>query len=101
MFETKAELAQLQGLLDDSFERAGAQMLVAYDSGQRLSAKQLAGFQGVRLVSIASVNAKGEPRVAPRSAAFLHGRFYLAADTRSTTVRRLRRNPTVAITYYE
>jgi hypothetical protein len=101
MFETGTELAELQQILDASFERAGERMLVAYGADQRLSAKQLAGFRGVRLVAVSSVNAKGEPRVAPRSAAFLHGKFYLAANTKSMTVRRLRRNPTVAITYYE
>lgn len=47
------------------------------------------------------MNSKGEPRVAPRAAAFLHGKFYLAANRRSTTVRRLLNDPKVAITYYE
>ncbi|MGD0636407.1 MAG: pyridoxamine 5'-phosphate oxidase family protein, partial [Nitrososphaerales archaeon] len=68
MFETGTELAELQQILDASFERAGERMLVAYGADQRLSAKQLAGFRGVRLVAVSSVNAKGEPRVAPRSA---------------------------------
>ena len=39
--------------------------------------------------------------MAPRSAAFLHGRFYLAANKSSITVRRLSKNPSVAITYFE
>jgi hypothetical protein len=34
-------------------------------------------------------------------AALLHGKFYLAANTKSTMVRRLWFNPTVAITYFE
>jgi hypothetical protein len=76
-------------------------MQVIYDKGKRLSARQLAGFRGIKLVAVASVNSKGEPKVAPRSAAFLHGKFYLAANTKSTSVRRLWQNPTVAITYYE
>jgi hypothetical protein len=101
VFETGTELAELQQILDASFEKAGERILTVYSAHQRLSAEQLAGFRGVKLVAVASVNAKGEPRVAPRSAAFLHGRFYLAANTKSTTVRRLRRNPSVAITYYE
>ena len=101
MFENNTELANLQALLDASFEKAGPRMQAVYDIGQKLSASQLAGFRGVRLVSIASVNAKGEPRVAPRSGAFLHGKFYLAANTKSTTVKRLWANPKAAITYYE
>jgi len=101
MFESPTELADLQRLLDASFKLAGERMLVAHTPGQRLTAQQLAGFRGVRLVAVASVNTKKEPRVAPRSAAFLHGRFYLAANTKSTMVRRLWVDPAVAITYFE
>jgi len=100
VFETQAELQTLQKLLDSSFEKVGGK-LAGFDQSQRMSAKQLAGFKGVRLVSIASINSRMEPRVAPRSAAFLHGKFYLAANSRSTTARRLRAHPTTAITYYE
>jgi len=101
MFETEAELKELQLLLDASFDKAGERMLMIYDIGQRLSAQQLAGFRGIRLVAVASVNRKGEARVAPRSAAFLHGKFYLAASTKSMMVRRLVKNPRVAATYFE
>lgn len=101
MFETGKELRELQHLLDESFEKVGERMFVAYDIPQRMSAEQLAGFRGIRLVAVASVNRKGEPRVSPRSAAFLHGRFYLAANTRSIMVGRLERNPKIAITYFE
>jgi pyridoxamine 5'-phosphate oxidase-like protein len=101
MFETEAELAELQELLDSSLARAGKRLLTVWDAGKRLDARQLAGFSGVRLVAVASMNSKGEPRVAPRPAAFLHGKFYLAANTKSTTAHRLLITPNVAITYFE
>ncbi len=101
VFETGAELTELQRLLDASFERAGERVHGIYSADKQLSARKLAGFRGVKLVAVASVNTKGEPRVAPRSAAFLHGKFYLAANTESILVRRLERNPMVAITYFE
>jgi len=101
VFETDREIAELQQLLDSSFEKAGERMLVAFGKDQRLSAKQLAGFRGVRLVAVATVNQKGEPRVAPRSAAFIHGKFYLAANRKSITVRRLWVNQNVAVSYFE
>lgn len=101
MFETKAELAALQGLLDESFERAGEQLSLVWGAGNRLTARQLAGFQGVRLVAVATVNSQGEPRAAPRSAAFLHGKFYLAANTESVMVKRLSNNPLLGMTYFE
>jgi len=100
VFETEAELLTLQKLLDSSFEKTGGK-LAEFDQSHQMSAKQLAGFKGVKLVSIASVNSKMQPRVAPRSAAFLHGKFYLASKSSSTTARRLRAHPDAAITYYE
>jgi len=101
MFESEAELTELQELLDSSLAQAGKRLLAAWDVGKRLDARQLAGFSGVRLVAVASVNSKGEPRVAPRPAAFLHGKFYLAANARSTTAHRLWITPSVAVTYFE
>jgi Pyridoxamine 5'-phosphate oxidase len=100
MFETKAELAELQRLLDASFERSGERRLI-FDASNRLTAGQLSGFQGVRLVAIATVNSSGEPRAAPRSAAFLHGKFFLAANTESVMVRRLSNKPALGVTYFE
>jgi hypothetical protein len=100
MFETAPEIRELQRLLDASFKNAKQRVLI-YDADQLLSARQLAGFRGAKLIAVASVNSKGEPRVAPRSAAFLHGKFYLASDAESVTVRRLRSNPAAAITYFE
>ncbi len=100
MFETDAELKSLQSLLDSSFDGAGGG-LAGFSRNQRMSARQLAGFSGVRLVSVASSNSKLQPRVSPRSAAFLHGRFYLASSPDSTTARRLRARPDTAVAYYE
>ena len=76
-------------------------MRSVYDVDNRLSARQLSGFKGVRLAAVATVNSKGEPRAAPRSAAFLHGRFYLAANTKSVMAQRLEENPAVGMTYFE
>lgn len=101
MFETGTELAELQRLLDDSFERGKNIRYSGFNDSHRFSAAGLAGFQGVRLVACATVNSEGEPRAAPRSAALLHGHFYLAANSGSTMVRRLARDPHIGITYFE
>jgi hypothetical protein len=101
VFETKAELDELQGLLDTSYEKSPGIRYSGFDARHRLSARQLGGFKGIRLLAIATVNSKGEPRAAPRSAAFVHGKFYLAANSESTMVKRLSRNPMMGFTYYE
>jgi hypothetical protein len=101
VFETKAELAELKRLLDASFDRSGEQLRTVFNANHRLTASQLSGFQGVRLMAVATVNSNGEPRAAPRSAAFLHGKFCLAANTESVMVRRLANKPVLGITYFE
>lgn len=101
MFETKKELEELQELLDSSFAKSKGIRYSGFDESNRYSASQLAGFKGVRLVAIATVNAYGEPRAAPRSATFLHGKFYLAANAASTAAKRLAARPMLGITYFE
>jgi hypothetical protein len=101
LFETEQELAGLQRLLDESFQRAGERHYAIWEPGNTLTAVQLSGFRGIKLMAIATVNSDGEPRVAPRSAAFLHGKFYLAANTASVMIKRLSRKPLVGITYFE
>ncbi len=101
MFETKSELDELQRLLDVGFDRSPGIRYSGFDARHRLTAKGLAGFKGIRLMAVASVNSKGEPRAAPRSAAFLHGTFYLATNSGSTMVKRLSVNPAIGFTYFE
>ena len=101
MFETEEDLADLQRLLDESFDKAVFREYSMFKERNRLSAGKLAGFSGVRLMGIATVNSKGEPRAAPRSAAFLHGKFWLAANTNSVSARRLALNPAIGVTYFE
>ncbi len=56
MFETKAELDELQDLLDSSYEKSPNIRYSGFDASHRLSAGQLAGFQGINLVAVATVN---------------------------------------------
>jgi hypothetical protein len=101
VFETEEELAALQELLDASFARAGEHILSMFGAEHRMSAPQVSGFRGLRQVAVATVNSRGEPRVAPRNASFIHGRFILAANSKSTMVGRLARRPSIGMTYFE
>jgi len=67
VFESDGELDGLQRLLDESSEKAGERLIAAWGKENRLSARQLAGFRGVKLVAVASVNLRAEPRVASRT----------------------------------
>jgi hypothetical protein len=92
--ETQAELAWLQELLDATFARANPHLTGIVTPERRLSARQVAAYlKGTKHVAFGTVNARGEPRVAPIDGVFVHGRFTLGSSERSARVRNLRRNP--------
>jgi len=102
VYETEAELDELQRLLDASNERSGAHVRSIFSADKRLSARQVSRhLQGVRQVAAAAVNRRGEPRVAPIDAVLYHGKFYLSTDATSLRARSLSRNPAVSLTYFE
>ena len=103
MRETEAELAQLQRLLDDSVEQAGAFLRSAFEMPDRsLSAAQLtARLQGSLTVAFATANRAGEPRVAPIGAFLLHGSFFLPTVAESARARHVLTRPGASLTYFE
>src|SRR5437660_2254141 len=102
MFESDAELSQLQALLDRSMTGSGEHLRSSFKLEHRLSARQLSLYlQGVVQVSAATVSSRGEPRVAPIDAAFFHGKFHLSTDVGSLRARHLSREPSLSLTYFE
>src|ERR671919_1838658 len=94
MFETDAELAELDALFDAHLARANPHMLGIVAPERRLSARQVARYlTGTKHVAFATVTSKGEPRVSPLDSLFIHGRFTLSTGGRATKVAHLRRNP--------
>ena len=94
MFETDAELAELDALFQAHLAHANPHMLAIVTPERRLNARQVTRYlQGTRHVAFATVNAKGEPRVSPLDALFIHGRFTLSTDEAATKIGHLRRNP--------
>jgi hypothetical protein len=102
MFESEAEIAEMQRLFDDSLRRANPHMLSIVTPERRLSARQVAAFlQGTRHVALATVTAKGEPRVSPIDCLFIHGRFTMGTGGEAARLRHLRANPACSATYVE
>ena len=93
MWETPDELSSLQGLLDRSFERASEHLKSIMTDERRLSADRLvAEIPSPAVLNIASVTARGEPRVSAVDGHFLHGRWHWTTATDSP------RSPSVAVT---
>jgi nitroimidazol reductase NimA-like FMN-containing flavoprotein (pyridoxamine 5'-phosphate oxidase superfamily) len=103
MFETNAELERMDELMRRSIERASAFLRSSFEMPEHsLSARQLAGhLQGSLTVALATVTARGEPRVAPINAVFVGGRFHVPTLAEAARARHLSRRPAASLTYYE
>ena len=79
-------MQRLQVLLDVSIEAASPFLRSSFEMPEHsLSAAQLTTYlQGALTVALATVTARGEPRVAPIGALFLHGSFYVPTVAQST-----------------
>jgi hypothetical protein len=99
--ETPEEVQRLQALMDATHARANAHMTAIVKPERRLSAAQVVAYlQGLKHVAFGTVNARGEPRVAPLDGHFVHGRFTLSTGRGSARWRNLERNPACSAAHY-
>ena len=97
MFETESEMTELQALLDASMSRAGSHLTSIVTGERTLNARQVTTYmQGVKHVSLGTVNSRGEPIVAPVDGWFLHGKFIVSTAGNALRVTHMRRNPAVS-----
>lgn len=103
MHETAEDLRNLQQLLDDSLERATPFLRRSFEMPDRsLSAQQLAEqLRGSMTIALATVTARGEPRVAPINALFYRGAFHVPTVAESARARHLAKRPAASVTYFE
>jgi hypothetical protein len=94
VYETSDDLAWLQALIDRTLERANPHLLAIVKPERRLTAHQVVTYlQGTKHVAFATVNERGEPRVAPLDGVFVRGRFTVSTGARAARLRHLRANP--------
>src|SRR5215210_6178751 len=94
MFETDAELAELDALFQRHMASANPHMRAIVKPERRLNARQVVRYlTGTKHVAFATVTSKGEPRVSPLDSLFIHGRFTVSTATGATKIAHLRRNP--------
>jgi Pyridoxamine 5'-phosphate oxidase len=101
--ESAADLERLQALLDDSAERATPFLRSSFEIPERsLSAQRLVEvLAGALTVALATVTARGEPRVSPIGALFVRGRFHVPTVAQSARARHVARRPGASVTYFE
>jgi hypothetical protein len=103
MRETAGDLKRLQRLLDDSAQRASQFLRSSFQIPERsLDAGSLAArLDGSLTVALATVTARGEPRVAPINAFFLRAAFYVPTVAEAARARHLANRPAASLTYFE
>ncbi|HVF75526.1 MAG TPA: pyridoxamine 5'-phosphate oxidase family protein [Acidimicrobiales bacterium] len=100
MHETPDDMAALQALLDDSYERAGKHLREIVTPERRLSAEQVCErLQGMRLLVVATVTADGRPISGPFDGIFYRGAFYFGSSPESVRFRHIRKRPWVSATH--
>lgn len=93
MFETDAEIDEIQRLFDRTMRTANPHMLTIVNRERRLSARQVVTYlQGTKHVAFATI-AENEPRISPLDSLFVHGRFTMSTGRGATKVRHLLANP--------
>jgi uncharacterized pyridoxamine 5'-phosphate oxidase family protein len=98
--ETDDDLLWLQDLLDRSHAGAGEHLRAIFDDEHRVPAGELPGLlPGVQVLALATVTARGEPRVAPVDGLFFRGRWHFGSSERSARFRHIRARPAVSATH--
>lgn len=101
MFETEADIRELQELMDATMARANPHHREIVTPERRLDARQVVAYlHGLKHVAFGTVNAAGQPRVSPLDGHFVRGRFTLSTGRGSARWRNLERNPACSAAHY-
>ena len=102
MLETPDETAALQALLDASRERATGHLRSIIDDDRTLTAEQLVALlTGMKVLSVATVTAAGEPRISALDGHFLHGTWTFGTSGSSAKARHLAARPAVSVAHVD
>ena len=100
MYETDADLAELQSVLDASYASAGDHLKSIQGPDLRLSAQELVvEMTGVVILDLATVNAASAPFVSPVDGWFLRGKFWFSTADNAQKIRHIRNNRNVSAAY--
>ena len=100
MNETADEIAAVQDLLDRSFARASPHLTSIMAEPRRLTAQRLVDeLPSPAVLNIATVTARGEPRISAVDGHFMHGHWYFTTSGLSPKARQLRARPAISASY--
>jgi hypothetical protein len=102
MRETPAELDALQQLLDGSHARATSHLRDIINDQRTLSAPDIAALlTGMKVLSLATVTARAEPRISAVDGHFLHGTWIWSTSGGAAKARHLQARPAVSVAHID
>jgi hypothetical protein len=100
MFETEDDLAALQQLMDGSFARSSDHLRSIMTPERRLSAQELVEvLPAPAVLNVATVTARGEPRISAVDGHFVWGAWHFGTATASPKAAHLRARPATSAAY--
>lgn len=100
VFETPEEMTELQRLIDESFARSSAHLTSIMTPERRLTAQRLAAdVPAPAVLNIATVTARGEPRLTAVDGHFLHGQWQFSTAADSPKARQLRARSAISASF--
>jgi hypothetical protein len=102
MYETPDELTALQQLIDASHRGGSAHLREIVSGDHVMDAAQIAdALTGMKVLSLATVTARSEPRISAVDGHFLHGRWTFGTDGRAVKARHLAARPAVSAAHVD
>jgi general stress protein 26 len=102
MLETPEDLARLQAVMDASYARSTDHLRGIIHGGRTLTAAQVVGLlTGMKVISVATVTASGEPRISALDGHFLHGTWTFGTSRTAAKARHLARRPAVSVAHVD
>ena len=102
MLETSDETAALQSLLDASIARSTGHLRAIITDERTLTAEQLVALlTGMKVLSVATVTAAGEPRISALDGHFLHGTWTFSTSGTSAKAKHLAARPAVSVAHID
>ena len=102
MLENAEEIAALQLLLDRSHAGATNHLRNIVHAGRTLTAEDLTGLlTGMKVLSVATVTARGEPRISALDGHFLHATWTFSTSGAAAKARHLERRVAVSVAHID
>jgi len=102
MKETAAEVTELQQLLDAAYQRSTEHLQNIITDSRRLDAGELVRvLTGMCTLNLATVTARGEPRISAVDGHFLHARWVFTTSGSAAKARHLKVRPAASVSYVD